>query len=54
MQIASPQLVIEQCIEWGVPSYLIEQAIQNGVSRGMIQENVVGMLYEKMETRDAS
>ncbi len=51
LPIVKLNTAIEQCIEWGTPSYLISQAIDNGKRQGMLGEADVERLRQMLEER---
>lgn len=53
MPTASLELALEQCIDRGVSSHIIDQALRNGASRGMLDEESVRALRDRLEARSA-
>lgn len=51
MRIVTPSTAIEQCIEYGTPTYLLRQAIERGRRTGAVRSGDAGRLGAALEAR---
>jgi len=51
MRIVTPTTAIEQCLEYGTPTYLLRQAIDRGARTGAVRRDDVARLTAALEAR---
>lgn len=51
MRIATPPTAIEQCIEFGNPTYLLRQALERGARTGAVRHDDLIRLTDALEAR---
>lgn len=52
--VVKPALAIDQCIQWGTPTYLLEQAVEEGVKKRLVNRLEAEKLRRKLDERDAA